>query len=168
MSSYSFPPCFPPLASLPLFTSYSTPPQVGEIKDAHAHSVTSVELFHDQLVLSNSSSGELALTDLRSYKVLHRYRGSDADPYLNRKEKARACFSPDYRYIVAGDDLGRLFVWNVNTTQLVSIIKPPVSTTKANPAVYVEWSPNGRQISSVDVQGCLSIWEDPVVPAGGT
>jgi len=135
--------------------SPNTREMLGEIKSVHDTPITSLALFHDQLVLSSSVGGDLALTDIRNGKVIRRYKDSVQHKYSSRG--CRAVFSPDYQYVLAGDDMGQLFVWRLNSDEPVSVVKPPVSAK--GEMQCVDWARNGRQVCSVDRKGCLSIWD---------
>ncbi len=88
----------------------------------------------------------------------------------------RATFSPDARYVVAGAVTGSVFIWNLKTGKVETVLtsdaavkyeKPKPASATASGAetlsphavTCVGWNPNGRQIASCDNSGRLTYWE---------
>uniref|UniRef100_A0A915JVE7 Uncharacterized protein n=1 Tax=Romanomermis culicivorax TaxID=13658 RepID=A0A915JVE7_ROMCU len=61
---------------------------------------------------------------------------------------------PDQQYCAAGSSHGELFVWNVDSGDVDSILGKQHEST----IVDVCWHPNGRQVASCDKHKMLCIW----------
>lgn len=77
------------------------------------------------------------------------------DNYKSGLNWSRACFSPDGTHVAAGGSDGQVFVWNVESGKVVSLLS---GGHKASVACCA-WSPNGAQLASVDNTGQLTLWE---------
>ncbi|EXX54110.1 Asc1p [Rhizophagus irregularis DAOM 197198w] len=124
---------------------------IKELTGIHLGQITSVSVSPDGAkVLTNSRDNTLKIVDLRTYDVeqtLH------SDGYKTGANWARACFSPDGRYVAAGSLDGTIFYWNIQKSKLEKTTKDHIA-----PICGVSWSPRGGQLFSADKDRTVCIW----------
>lgn len=140
---------------------------VSEIEETHDLRITSVEYNPAQtLLLTNSWDGNIKLYDPRTNKYVSTISAID-NGFINKQENSRVTFSPDGKYIVAGDNNGKLFFWDLSNTAkpFKSILATPNyknKTPATAPIMCVDWNPNGRQICCTDKGGYIHLFEEHV------
>ena len=137
------------------------PLQMGEGKHP-------VALTFDQsgaLLVLSTTAGDLELWDVRERKRLARFAmgGEQGGPTQIRS----LAFSPDRRSLVAGTELGLLFLWHFSDRSLSGALKasPPAHwpAEVANPlsVVYQDISRDGSFLAVLRAGGLVELW-DPV------
>lgn len=71
----------------------------------------------------------------------------------HRKPATTIYFSPNSRFLVAGDSDGSVRIWTIRDGSSKKLIDD------AKNVLSVTFSPDGRHIASVDVHGWLRIWD---------
>ena len=160
--------------------------EIGVVEDAHSQRITSIDFDATQnLLLTNSWDGCIQVRDVRAAlgepTVQLSGLGGALGAYVNRQELTRAAFSPDpdARYVVAGDNLGRVAFWDLrNTSKPATVVNTPAYNPRAPAAApagaggasalssaitCVDWNPNGRQVACVNRMGFVTLIEDEVV-----
>ncbi|MEU6688293.1 helix-turn-helix domain-containing protein [Streptomyces sp. NPDC046832] len=111
-------------------------------------------------VLALHPNGHLLATshgqflDLRSRKVTRHA--------LSQDETTALAFSPDGRYLAAGDSSGRVTLWNSLASHLLGVLSPPAAAGLENDAEKVSavaFSHDGRTLATADNSGALRLWD---------
>lgn len=117
---------------------------------SHLGEVTSVETNRSgNLMLSSSKDNSNRLWDIRMHKAVRRFKGHQN----TSKNLIRASFGPNEMFVTSGSEDGFAYVWDVDTTDVVTKLGPTIGT------VYgVVW--NGRQslLASYSHDGIVSTW----------
>ncbi|XP_063243910.1 autophagy-related protein 16-1-like [Bacillus rossius redtenbacheri] len=115
--------------------------------------VTSLDLSRDSnYLLSCVRDDTLKLMDLRVNKVI---RAFSADGFKVGCDWSRATFSPDSNYIACGSSDGSVFIWNVASGKVETVLKEHMSAVTA-----VSWHPYSSTLVSVDKAKKVVVWGD--------
>jgi autophagy-related protein 16 len=126
---------------------------IRALESLHSQQITSVVLSPDgHSVLTNARDNCLKLVDIRNYAEIQSFKH---ETYRTGVNWAKACFSPDGRYIASGSADGYVFIWEVASGKIDSILKKGHKTT----VIAVAWHPSGHQIASCDRNGQIVFWE---------
>ncbi|XP_066223985.1 protein Atg16l2 isoform X2 [Saccopteryx leptura] len=114
--------------------------------------VTSLNLSHDQLhLLSCSRDNTLKVIDLRVSNIRQVF---SADGFKCGSDWTKAVFSPDRSYALAGSWDGALYIWDVDTGKLESILRGPHCAA----VNAVAWCYSGTHAVSVDQARKVVLW----------
>ncbi|XP_066106658.1 protein Atg16l2 [Saccopteryx bilineata] len=114
--------------------------------------VTSLNLSHDQLhLLSCSRDNTLKVIDLRVSNIRQVF---SADGFKCGSDWTKAVFSPDRSYALAGSWDGALYIWDVDTGKLESILQGPHCAA----VNAVAWCYSGTHAVSVDQARKVVLW----------
>mmetsp|Transcript_33610 Transcript_33610/g.45989 ORF Transcript_33610/g.45989 Transcript_33610/m.45989 type:complete len:535 (-) Transcript_33610:128-1732(-) len=126
---------------------------VQECQKIHSGKVTSVDLSPDsRSILTCSRDGTLKQIDIRTYGVLKTYSHNE---FRVGADWAKARYSSDGRYAMAGSDDGQIFIWDCAGGRVVKRLKDAHKDT----VISVSWNPLGNQIASCDRSGNVVFWE---------
>ncbi len=91
-------------------------------KDLHTASITSLSLDKDlRICLTGSKDNTIKMIDLRAEKVLPvEFKHEN---YANSYEYNKAAFYKEGRYVIAGSDNSKVFIWNRETGKLLAILE---------------------------------------------
>lgn len=116
--------------------------------------ITSLDISPGTMTLLCSIRDDTIETlDLRTNHVLKTYT---ADNFKICCDYCRAKFSPDNQLIACGSSDGSTFIWNVNNSKVEKILSEP-SKGSSN-VVACTWSPNGKNMITVDRNKKATIW----------
>jgi COMPASS component SWD3 len=117
---------------------------------SHLGEVTSVNTnATGTLLLTSSKDNSNRLWDLRLCKPLRRYKGHQN----TSKNFVRAGFGPRERLVVGGSEDGQVYLWDVDTEDVVGRLGP------ANGPVYTaEWNAHRSLLLSCSHDGIASTW----------
>ncbi|XP_053594745.1 autophagy-related protein 16-1 isoform X2 [Microplitis demolitor] len=117
--------------------------------------VTSLDLSRDaNYLLSCVRDDTVKLLDLRMKQIVGSF---SADGFKVGCDWARATFSPDGQYIAVGSADGSVFIWNVITNKIETILRDHTIAVTA-----VAWQPHGTYLASVDRAKMATVWGDHV------
>ncbi|RNG20388.1 hypothetical protein EEJ42_23715 [Streptomyces botrytidirepellens] len=111
-------------------------------------------------VLAPHPDGHLLATshgqilDLRSGQVTRRA--------LNQDDTTALAYSPDGKYLAAGDSSGRVTLWNSHAGQLLGVLSPPAAAgleDNSEKISSVAFSHDGRTLAAADNSGALRLWD---------
>jgi len=123
-----------------------------ELPGVHTGQVTSVKLSPDgHYLLSNSRDNTIKIIDVRTFDVLHTLRH---DTYRNGLNWARATWSPDGTYVIAGSFNGSVLVWDTRNSKVDTILKGHKTSVTS-----CAWNPNGFNLASCDKNGQVFLWD---------
>jgi len=124
-----------------------------ELGGIHSGQITSTCISLDcRVVLTNSRDNTLKLVDIRTYEVGQTFTHEN---FRNGINWSRACMSPDSSYVVAGSNDGQIYIWDVYTGKLDTILKKIHEST----ITCCAWVPNGSSLSSCDRTGNVVLWQ---------
>lgn len=134
--------------------------------------ITSLALSRDgNALLVCTRADALALLDLRTNAVLHHYAGESFR--VPGSDAARAALSPDAAYAAAGSHDGSVFVWNVDSSKVETVLSRgghqyPSSSSSAAlmwscnwyraAVMAVAWHPSGCGLLSADRHKTICFW----------
>ena len=82
--------------------------------DNHTNPITCVSLSNDNKTYISCCLGDtIKLTDVSSGQLLRTFKG-----HKHRSYKIEACMTPDDKHIIAGDEAGYIFNWDILTTNI--------------------------------------------------
>ncbi|XP_044582789.1 autophagy-related protein 16-1 [Cotesia glomerata] len=117
--------------------------------------VTSLDLSRDaNYLLSCVRDDTVKLLDLRMKQIVGSF---SADGFKVGCDWARATFSPDGQYIAVGSADGSVFIWNVITNKIETILRDHTIAVTA-----VAWQPHGTYLASVDRAKMATVWGNHV------
>lgn len=126
--------------------------QVEIIKEAHQQQITSVSFTNDgNYILSNGRDNCLKLFDIRKFVNLSTFSHND---YKNMLNFNKACTSPCGQYACAGSSNGNVFIWNIKSNKIDSILKEGHTA----PITSVHWTTDGTSILSSSQDKSFVIW----------
>ncbi len=82
----------------------------------------------------------------------HQTKGISGFLTSTRPITSNLCWSPDGRYIAAGDGGGKIIIWDMNTMTYIREINA------GNTVVSVSWSPDGEKLAGSCLNGFMGIW----------
>jgi WD40 repeat protein len=98
------------------------------------------------LAASTVHEGHLGLVDTQSWEAIAHAQSPDS-PFISLS------FSPDGEYLAAGDDNGKVELWNVNPLKLIAVMGRHAARVKA-----VAFSPDGDQVVSSSDDKTIALW----------
>ncbi|XP_034934448.1 autophagy-related protein 16-1 isoform X2 [Chelonus insularis] len=117
--------------------------------------ITSLDLSRDaNYLLSCVRDDTVKLLDLRMKQIVGSF---SADEFKVGCDWARATFSPDGQYIAVGSADGSVFIWNIITNKIETVLKDHTFAVTA-----VAWHPHGTYLASVDRAKMATVWGDHV------
>jgi len=92
--------------------------------DNHTNPITCVSLSNDNKTYITCCLGDnIRLADISSGQLLRTFKG-----HQHRSYKIEACMTPDDKHIIAGDESGSIFSWDILTTDITQKTNTPVHT----------------------------------------
>ncbi len=98
------------------------------------------------LAASTVFDGHLGLVATESWEVIAHTRSPDS-PFISLS------FSPDGEYLAAGDDNGKVELWNVHPLELIAVMGRHAARVKS-----VAFSPDGNQVVSSSDDKTIALW----------
>jgi WD40 repeat protein/serine/threonine protein kinase len=98
------------------------------------------------LAASTVNQYDIGLVDTKSWEVVAHAQSPDS-PFISLS------FSPDGEYLAAGDDNGKVELWNVNPLKLIAVMGRHAARVKA-----VAFSPDGQQVVSSSDDKTIALW----------
>ena len=90
--------------------------------DNHTNPITCVSLSNDNKTYISCCLGDtIKLTDVSSGQLLRTFKG-----HKHRSYKIEACMTPDDKHIIAGDEAGYIYNWDILTTNITHKTDVPV------------------------------------------
>ncbi|CAJ0580589.1 unnamed protein product, partial [Mesorhabditis spiculigera] len=107
----------------------------------------------DNQLLVLSRDDTLSLLDIRSLQQLHLY---SSEPFRTGGDMARCVVSPNMSYCAAGSADGGIYIWNLRTTKLETVLN---RNGHENTVLSLAWCPTGQGLMSCDKQKTVCVWE---------
>jgi WD40 repeat protein/serine/threonine protein kinase len=98
------------------------------------------------LAASTVYEGHLGLVDTKSWEVVAHTQSPDS-PFISLS------FSPEGDYLAAGDDNGKVELWNVDPLKLIAVMGRHAARVKA-----VAFSPDGKHVVSSSDDKTIALW----------
>jgi WD40 repeat protein/serine/threonine protein kinase len=98
------------------------------------------------LAASTVFDGHLGLVATESWEVIAHTRSPES-PFISLS------FSPDGEYLAAGDDNGKVELWNVHPLELIAVMGRHAARVKA-----VAFSPDGKRVVSSSDDKTIALW----------
>lgn len=115
--------------------------------------VTSLDLSADKSCLLACARDEtVSIIDLKSTLIT---AVLCADGFRTTTDWSRAVFSPDAAYVSVGSADGGVYIWEVASQKVHSVLKEHHDNVLA-----CAWNPNGRSLLSCDKHKTLTYWSD--------
>lgn len=116
--------------------------------------VTALDLSADKSCLLACARDEtISIIDMKMTSVTTTL---SADGFRTTTDWSRAVFSPDAAYVAAGSLDGGLYVWDVSSEKVHSVLKEH----RVGGIMACAWNPNGRSLLSCDKQRTVVYWSD--------
>lgn len=128
--------------------------RMGELRsDYFGHPVTSiVPTLDGQTLLVSTLDAKVQLLDRTDGRVLNTFAG-----HINGAYRTRACFGYAEASIIAGDEDGRIWAWDLVNATVLSPDPPPKVHAKV--VTWVEQRPNDPgQLVSASADGTIKVW----------
>lgn len=115
--------------------------------------VTSLDLSRDGRYLATCSrDDQLRVVDLRMTSVVGTY---SSDGFHVGCDWTQVCFSPDSEHLAGGALDGAVYIWNVNTGAVETVLREHTSLVSC-----ASWHPGGSNLVTADKNKKVIVWAD--------
>lgn len=128
--------------------NYDTKETTAIIKGAHKSDITCIALHPtNTLLVSTSTDGSWALTDVTSEEILMQQPAADC-------ALTTCCFHPDGLYMSTGATNGAVTIWDMEKQQIAAEFDGHTAAINA-----MSFSEGGRYFATSDAEGVVKVWD---------